>query len=124
MFGPRSAGGAAAGGAAAAGVDRGGTPPAFSPGPRAICTFCPAMPMTYFMSETSFGAGTTPMGTRHALHANTYTLWVSGSYEPPGQLVPPAAVPSVSVEYGPLTLLSTGGVNTGPILNFETFVKA
>ena len=27
----------------------------FSPGPRAICTFCPAVPTTYFMSEISLG---------------------------------------------------------------------
>src|ERR1051326_5878726 len=72
------------------------------------------------MSEISFGGCTRPLGVRHALQANRYAVWVSGSYEPPGQFVPPEAVPSVSVASGPPTLLSTGGVNTGPSLYFET----
>src|ERR1041385_1104648 len=76
------------------------------------------------MSEISFGAFTTPIGVTHALHAYTYTVWVSGSYDPPGQLVPPLAVPIVSVASGPPTLLSEGGVNTGPILYFEISVIA
>src|SRR5882724_462348 len=43
-------------------------------------------------------------------------MCVSGSYDAPGQFVPPLAVPRVSVANGPSILLSTGGVNTGPIL--------
>src|SRR5579859_1944589 len=71
------------------------------------------------MSETSFGARTNPIGSTHALHANAYTMCVSGSYEPPGQFVPPEAVPTVSVPSVPSNLLSEGGVNTGPSLYFE-----
>src|SRR5713226_8554436 len=51
-------------------------------------------------------------------------MCVSGSYDPPGQFVPPLAVPSVSVAKGPSTLLSTGGVYTGPILYFAIIVCA
>src|SRR5215472_8541930 len=68
------------------------------------------------MSEISFGAFTSPIGVTHALHAYAYTVCVSGSYDPPGQFVPPLAVPIVSVASGPPTWLSTGGVYTGPIL--------
>ena len=71
------------------------------------------------MSETSFGARTSPIGSAHALHANTYTMCVSGSYDPPGQLVPPDAVPTVSVPNVPSSLLSEGGVYTGPNLYFD-----
>src|SRR6266849_4955962 len=71
------------------------------------------------MSETSFGARTSPIGSAQALHANTYTVCVSGSYDPPGQFVPPDAVPTVSVPSGPSILLSVGGVNTGPSLYFD-----
>ncbi len=42
----------------------------------------------------------------------------------PANSVPPLAVPSVSVASGPPTLLSAGGVNTGPILYFATAVSA
>src|SRR5437667_9216683 len=42
-----------------------------------------------------------------------YAMCVSGSYEPPGQFV---AKPDVSVEIGPGSLLTTGGVKIGPIL--------
>src|SRR4029077_9975899 len=73
------------------------------------------------MSENSrLGGGTSPKGKRQALHACTYATCVSGSYEPPGQLVPPPAVPTVSVASGPPILLSAGGVKIGPILNLET----
>src|ERR1700682_6333311 len=71
------------------------------------------------MSETVFGARTNPMGSAHALQANAYTICVSGSYDPPGQFVPPDAVPTVSVPNGPSTLLSVGGVYTGPSLYFD-----
>src|SRR6202158_2955986 len=71
------------------------------------------------MSETSFGARTNPIGSAHALQANTYTMCVSGSYEPPGQFVPPDAVPTVNVPSVPSNLLSEGGVYTGPSLYFD-----
>src|SRR4029450_6807908 len=49
------------------------------------------------------------------------TLCVSGSYEPPGQL---AANDCISIASGPSILLTTGGVNIGPILYFETSFTA
>src|SRR6266852_5658350 len=77
------------------------------------------------MSENSGpGEGTKPRGTRQALQACTYMMWVSGSNDPPGQLDPPLAVPRVRVASGPSSLLTTGGVKTGPILNFETVSRA
>src|SRR5215475_9032698 len=88
--------------------------PAFSPGPRMICTSCPATPAMYLISETSLGDSTKPMGSMQELHAYRYAMWVSGSYEPPGQFVPPDAVPIVSVPSGPSCLLTVGGVKTGP----------
>src|SRR5262245_5957221 len=77
------------------------------------------------MSEASlFGGGINPIGTTDEFEAPTYTVCVSGSYEPPGQLVPPFAVPTVSVASGPPTLLMVGGVNTGPILYRSTTCSA
>ena len=43
-----------------------------------------------------------------------YAMWVSGSYDPPAQFVPPPAVAIPSVPRGPSHLLTTGGVNIGP----------
>jgi hypothetical protein len=43
-------------------------------------------------------------------------MLVSGSYEPPGQFVPPPADASVNVANGPSALLATGGVKIGPYL--------
>src|SRR5260370_19222355 len=76
------------------------------------------------MSETSFGARTSPIGSAHALHANAYTMCVSGSYDPPGQFVPPDAVPTVNVPDVPSTLLSDGGVYTGPRRYFDAMAFA
>src|SRR5262249_48404422 len=76
------------------------------------------------MSEISFGARTNPIGSTQALHANKYAVCVSGSYEPPGQFVPPDAVPIVSVPNGPSILLSVGGVNNGPRWYWEAMVFA
>ena len=50
----------------------------------------------------------------------TYRMLVSGSYEPPGQFVPPPADASTSVASGPSALLTTGGVKIGPILYLDT----
>ena len=68
------------------------------------------------MSEKPSGGGISPIVVRHELHACRYAMFVSGSIEPPGQFVPPAAVPIVSVDSGPSSLLTTGGVNIGPTL--------
>src|SRR5438034_9912969 len=77
------------------------------------------------MSETSLpGGGINPIGVTDAFDAPTYTVCVSGSYDSPGQFVPPLAVPTVSVASGPSILLTTGGVNTGPILYFSTICRA
>ena len=77
------------------------------------------------MSETSLpGGGINPIGVTDAFDAPTYTVCVSGSYDPPGQFVPPLAVPTVSVASGPSILLTTGGVNTGPILYLSTICSA
>src|SRR5579862_3299198 len=54
----------------------------------------------------------------------TYKRCVSGSYAPPGQFEPPPAVAIPRVPQGPLALLTTGGVNCGPILYFATSCKA
>src|SRR5215472_8506670 len=84
--------------------------PAFSPGPRMICTSLPATPAIYLMSETSLGDSTNPIGSMQELHAYRYAMCVSGRSEPPGQFVPPEAVPIVSVPSGPSSLLTVGGV--------------
>src|ERR1700690_1459979 len=46
-------------------------------------------------------------------------MCVSGSYDPPGQFVPPWQHPATSAASGPSALLTTGGLNSGPILYFE-----
>ncbi len=51
-------------------------------------------------------------------------MLVSGSYEPPGQFVPPPADASISVASGPSALLTTGGVKIGPILYREIDLHA
>ena len=53
-----------------------------------------------------------------------YAMWVSGSYDPPAQFVPPPAVAIPSVPRGPSHLLTTGGVNIGPTLYRETSFTA
>ena len=57
-----------------------------------------------------------PIAVMHELHANKYAMFVSGSNDPPGQFVPPPAVPIVIAAIGPPTLLTTGGLNIGPFL--------
>ena len=46
---------------------------------------------------------------------NTYSICVSGSYEPPGQFAPPWLLGSVNVPYVPFGSAIDGGVNSGPI---------
>ncbi len=76
-----------------------------------------ADPRTKFISDPPAG------GTRPRLATSdlpyTYKKWVCGSYDPPAQLVPPWQQPISSVPSGPPALLTTGGVNSGPILYFE-----
>src|SRR6059036_3817037 len=51
-------------------------------------------------------------------------MCVSGSYEPPGQFVPPLEGPIPIVASGPSSLLTTGGVKIGPSLYFDTTFSA
>ena len=77
-----------------------------------------------FMSEISgLGGGISP-SSAIAVCEKTYTVWVSGSYDPPGQLVPPCDPGETSVASVPSALLTDGGVKIGPILYFETTFSA
>jgi hypothetical protein len=58
------------------------------------------------------------------LAACANTVCISGSYEAPGQLVPPPSVPIVNDASGPPTLLSDGGRNIGPIRYILTSSRA
>src|SRR5690242_18028466 len=69
------------------------------------------------------GGGSSPK-LEMMLCENTYNVWVSGSYDPPGQLAPPMAPGAPIVDSGPSALLTTGGVNSGPILYFESSFTA
>src|SRR6185295_4114597 len=51
-------------------------------------------------------------------------MWVTGSNDPPGQFVPPCSPGEMMVPSGPPTLLTTGGVNSSPILYCETSFTA
>src|SRR2546430_15090958 len=51
-------------------------------------------------------------------------MFVSGSNDPPGQLVPPPVVPIVIAAIGPSALLTTGGLNIGPFLYIFMFSSA
>src|SRR5438552_18681419 len=63
------------------------------------------------------------MGVTEAFDAGAKTMWVSGSYPAPGQLVPPLVVPIVSAASGPPALLTAGGRNIGPVLyNWKFFI--
>src|SRR5258706_14488484 len=53
---------------------------------------------------------------------NTNTVWLSGSYDPPAQLVDAWGIESAAS--GPSILLSTGGVKIGPILYLEVSFTA
>src|SRR5947208_14889818 len=67
------------------------------------------------MSENPEGGATSPIDPMAPVEY-TYARCVSGSYDPPFQFVPASA--RVSSASGPSTLLTTGGVNIGPILYF------
>src|SRR5258706_8671084 len=73
------------------------------------------------MSEKLAGGGTSPIVPIAPVEW-TYATWVSGSYDPPFQFVPASA--RVSKASGPSALLTTGGVNIGPILYFFASSRA
>src|SRR5579863_2964638 len=72
-------------------------------------------PSTQSMSDLPTGGLTSPMGPI-SVFEYTYRMPVSGSSEPPGQFAPPVVEGSMSVASGPSDLLTTAGVNIGPIL--------
>src|ERR1700730_5890637 len=84
----------------------------------------PAVPWTYSMSESiASGEGTRPRAAI-PLCEKTYSVCVSGSYDPPGQFAPPNAPGETIVASGPPALLTDGGVNNGPIRYCETNFSA
>src|SRR5947209_16605231 len=86
------------------------------PGPSFTLNFWPATPARYRTSENPSGGSTNPRGATPAFAAGTKTVWDSGSYPAPGQLVPPPKVPIVSAPTGPGSLLTTAPRNIVPIL--------
>ena len=74
-----------------------------------------ALPSMYAMSDWPGYGATTALLTTVPPDA-TYRMFVSGSNEPPCQFVPPSWLGAISVPSGPSILLTTGGVNSGPIL--------
>src|ERR1700724_2960667 len=84
----------------------------------------PAFPSTYSMSDTlASGEGTRPRAAI-PLCEKTYSVCVSGSYDPPGQFAPPSDPGDVIEPSGPPTVLTDGGVNSGPIRYWETNFSA
>src|SRR5882672_3176347 len=84
----------------------------------------PAVPWTYSMSERfASGDGTSPKAAI-PLCEYTYRVWVSGSYDPPGQFAPPSDPGDVIEASGPPRVLTDGGVNRGPIRYCETNFSA
>src|SRR6266853_2444238 len=76
------------------------------------------------MSDTvASGEGTSPRAAI-PLCEKTYSVCVSGSYDPPGQFAPPNAPGETIVASGPPNLLTDGGVNSGPIRYCETNLSA
>src|SRR5439155_16279447 len=94
-------------------VRGGASAPTFSPGPEMYRTPVSTLPDTYGMSENSlFGGGSSPrIGID--VYDGMYAMCVSGSNEPPGQLVPPD---DLNPAIGPSALLTGGGVKMGPVL--------
>src|SRR5262249_10565163 len=112
---PPAAAAAAGVGAWGSAPPRGGESAALpKPGPSRSTNGCPAVPATYLMSENPGGGSTRPIGATPAFAACANTVCSSGSYDAPGQFVPPPVVPIVSAASGPSTLLTTPGRNTGP----------
>src|SRR6516162_8878344 len=83
-----------------------------------------AMPWIQPKSPESLGSpGTRPRDTNVDCE-KTYKMCVSGSYDPPGQFVPPLLIPDARVPSGPSILLTTGGVKIGPSLYLDTIFVA
>src|ERR1700694_2977929 len=93
-------------------------PPATEPAPAVRRAPAVAVPwMKGISDKRGSGVGTRLYEPIEPL-AKMYTLWCSGSYEPPAHTVAPDDI--VRVAIGPSALLRTGGVNSGPILYFFT----
>src|SRR5262245_22342152 len=76
------------------------------------------------MSDHSLlGGGISPMKIS-VVDVDAKTVCVSGSYEPPGQFVPPRAPASVNVPSDPPLTLTLGGVNSGPSLYRDRILSA
>src|SRR5215831_7367001 len=58
------------------------------------------------------------------LTEKTYSIFVSGSNDPPNQLEPPPAEGSINVASGPGHVETTGGVKSGPSLYFAATFSA
>src|SRR6266403_5700076 len=69
------------------------------------------------------GEGTSPSAAI-PLCKYAYWVWVSGSYDPPGQFAPPIDPGDFSEASGPPRVLTDGGVNSGPIRYCETNFSA
>ena len=83
-----------------------------------------AFPWMYAMSFfDGSGGGTRPSGLGDR-REYTYSIWLSGSKDPPAQTEPPPFDPSTIVAIGPSARLTTGGVKSGPILYFEMIWSA
>src|SRR5215831_10782465 len=106
--------------ASAAAGPAGDSAPASAPAPPLRRAPAVAVPWTNSISEKpESGDGTNPSAPMLVCEY-VYTMWVSGSYDPPGQLVPPVAEGRINVASGPSGLLTTWGVNIGPILYRDT----
>src|SRR5436190_14523800 len=89
-------------------------PPASDPAPAVLRAPVAAFPCTYARSFFDGSRGDTSPSWLSDFVDETYRMCVSGSYDPPGQLVPPPAAEMASVASGPSTRLTTGGVKIGP----------
>src|SRR5438874_222545 len=107
-------------------VSGGGPSPAGAAPPAAGVVACAlgflATPLMYVISER-WPPGMSPMlpiWRREGM----YAMCVSGSYDPPDHSEPPPPTAIARVPSGPSHLLTTGGVNTGPILYREASCTA
>jgi len=89
------AAGVAAAGAACA-IARGESAAQQSPGPNTSTKGWPLTPRTYRISENPSGGVTSEWELMPAFEAGANATCVSGSYPPPGQLVPPPRLPRLS----------------------------
>src|SRR5436190_1246589 len=99
------------------------TAAAAAPDPPARRAPLNTVPWKYGRSDVPGGAGVKPSVAMDVCDA-TYSVCVSGSKEPPGQLLAAACAPIVSVAMGPSALLTEGGVKIGPSRYLETSCTA